>query len=251
MKKLFTLISIAMLATSAFGTPFKNIYAVAEAVPTAAGSVYLAPKDDSDKAYVKEISLDLGETAFIKVVLGENGSGDDGALDGYRGKIGTYEVLASVSATDGYEFVCFSSVDKSVDPNATYSYAECYKPFSGATQKDRVYDWALYADATAGNLINVNNVDHPQDGSSNDGDISRDECLTNGAWSETPDSYIYAIFRVSGSEYPKLVEGVAEGVNSVLAPADEKAPTYTVSGQKATDATKGILIKDGKKYMNK
>lgn len=250
MKKLFTLISVAMLASSAFATPFKNLYAVAETVPTAAGAVYLDTKDGTDKAYVKEISTDYDVTANIKVVLGENGGGDDGALDGYRGKIGTYEVKAYVAPADGYEFVCFSSVDKSTDPNAVYTYAECYKPFTGATQQDRVYDWALYANASEGNLININNVDHLEDGNNGEGGVSRDECLVNGAWSETPDSYIYAIFREVGKEYPKLVSE-ATAINQVVSPGDEAAPAYTVSGQKATESTKGILIKDGKKYMNK
>lgn len=252
MKKLFTLISLVLFSASSFAeTPYKNLYAEAEAIPNAAGTVYLDAKDDGDKEFVKEASPDYAEKAVFKATLGENGGGDDGEADGYRGNRGTYETKLYVDPAEGYEFVCLSSVDKSDDPNAVYSYAECYKPFSGTTQQDRVYDWNLYAKAGEGILININNVDHPQDGTSGDAGPKREECFNSGVWQETPDTYIYVIFRKVGEEYPKLEAGLPNAINSINANNNTKTSIYNISGQQAAKESKGIIILNGRKVLNK
>lgn len=251
MKKIFTLIALAALATSAKAeTPYKNLYATAETVPSVAGIVYIDAKDDGDKAFVKEINDDYDTTATFKAVLGENGSGDDGELDAFGGKKGTYEAKVYAEPADGYEFVCFSSVDKSSDPNAVYTYAECYKPFSGASQQDRVYDWNLNASAADGVLININNVNHEKDGDSENGP-KREDLLANGPWSETPDTYIYVIFRKTGDQFPALVDGESTAVKGIETAVNADDAVYTVGGLKAEDSTKGVLIKNGKKILNK
>jgi hypothetical protein len=251
MKKLFTFISLVLFAANVFAnTPYKNLYAEAEVTPAAAGTVYLDAKDDGDREFVKEMSPDYVDKAIFKATLGENGGGDDGEADGYRGKRGTYETKLYVDPADGYEFVCLSSVDKSDDPNAVYTYAECYKPFSGGSQQDRVYDWNLYANAGDGILININNEDHPQDGDSNEGP-KREECFSSGVWNDTPDSYIYVIFRKTGEEYPKLVAGEANAISSVVTKDNTKAPIYNIAGQKIAAEVKGIIIRNGRKVLNK
>ena len=43
----------------------------------------------------------------------------------------------------------------------------------------------------------------------------------------------------------------AAGVNSVLAPKTFNGKTYSISGQQVNKNFKGIVIKDGKKFLNK
>lgn len=248
MKKIFTLIAGVMLAASASATtPYKALYVTAEACPAGSGVVYLDVKE-GDKAYVKAQSEDYDETAFLKYVGGENGGGDEAAAGSFGGNIGTYEAIVYAEPESDYEFVCLAGVLKT-EENAVYTAADCFLPMTGEGQTDRVYDFGFYANIADGNMINVNNTAHAEDGNSGDGP-SRDEIFADDSyWTGDVDTKVYVIFREKGAEYPKF-DGEASGVNSVLAPVDNDA-AYTISGVRANESTKGIVVVNGKKFINK
>ncbi len=249
MKKIFTLIAGVMIAASASATtPYKALYVVAEVSPAGAGIVYLDAKNDEDAAYVLDKSEDYGETAFIKIVGGENGGGDEGEADGFGGNRGTYEVKVYAEPEEGYEFVCLAGVQRDQE----YAYADCFKPFTGSGQSDRVYDWNLYANVADGILININNVEHAQDGDSDGNPVNRDGILADPDtyFKAEPDTKVIVVYKEEGAEYPKLVEGT-DGVLHVVMSADENAPVYNVVGQQVSGASKGIMIQNGRKYIVK
>lgn len=248
MKKIFTLIAGVMLAASASATPYKALYVTAEVCPAGSGVVYFDVKA-GDKDYVKAKSDDYGETAFLKYVGGENGGGDEAAAGSFGGNIGTYEAIVYAEPESDYEFVCLAGVLKTGE-NAVYTAADCFLPMTGEGQTDRVYSWDYYADIANGNMINVNNPDHAQDGHSEDGP-SREEILADESyWTGDVDTKVYVIFRQKGAEYPKFDSEVT-GVNSVLAPVDNNAPVYNVAGQVVNSSANGILIQNGRKFIRK
>ncbi len=244
MKKIFTFIAGVLLASTVSATPYKNLYVEANAYPVGAGEVYLAAKNDDDAAYVKEQSDDYDGEAFLKIVLGENGT--DNTSTGWQKGYGVYEIKAYGSAADDYELVCYS---KEVREDGIYSPANAYVIIHGASEAEgRTFDYNATGE---GDWINVNSPDHGQDGHSNDGP-SRDECLASGTWSDTPDATVYAIFRKVGDELPKFVDTVEDAISTVAVDkADGRTAVYTISGRQAEKNSKGILIQKGKKVLVK
>jgi hypothetical protein len=243
MKKIFTLIAGVLMASAANATPFKNLYVQAEAYPSGAGEVYLDAKNDEDAAYVSEKSDDYGETAYIKLVIGENGS--DNTSTGWQNGYGIYEVKAYASAADDYELVCYSN---EIREDGIYSPANAYVIIHGASESEgRTFDYVLTGE---GDWININNPEHAQDGHSQDGP-TRDECLASGTWSESPDAVVYAIFRKTGDELPKFTTEQEDAINGITVNSAKKDAVYTVSGQQVGTNAKGILISNGRKVLVK
>ena len=249
MKKIFTLIAGVMLAASASAeTPYKNLYTVAEVYPAGAGLVYLDAKNEAQKEFVKEQSEDFEENVFIKETIGENGSQDqyvdkEGYQEDATGTLGNYEELLFVEPNPGYEFVCVSNTIKE---DGIYTPAECYQSHTGEGTDSFVFSWEY--SITDGNLINVNSASHEVDGNSTD--PGQQAVFDKDNWDEEPNTTLYVIFRKTGEELPKF-DPTITGINSVLRPADENAPIYNVAGAAANANTKGILIKNGKKFINK
>ena len=46
-------------------------------------------------------------------------------------------------------------------------------------------------------------------------------------------------------------QGGGSGINTVVTKIDNNAPAYNVAGQRVNNNFKGLVVKDGKKYMNK
>ena len=246
MKKIFTLMAGLVIAASASATPYKALYVQAIAEPSGAGVVYLGPKSDEDQGYVYDISEEEGETAFIQWVGGENSDGADMTI-GCTKQIGLYEVLAYAFPENGYEFVCFA--DK-VKEDGIYNSDDCYSVIHGNNASE---GWTFDFEWTGnGDKINVNSLDHEQDGHSSDG-ISRDEVYERFAEfvHETPDTYVYAIFRKVGDELPKFVPNDENSVKAVNAETTSNGILFNAAGQQVGKAVKGIVIQDGKKMIVK
>ncbi|MDO5447641.1 MAG: hypothetical protein Q4F34_07685, partial [Prevotellaceae bacterium] len=204
-------ISISLLisatAANAAPTPIKNLYLYAQAYPSGAGTVYVAPKD-KDKDYVKEQSAGFGETAILKYTTRENGGADDAKAQGgdCQQGVAMYEALISAKANDGYEFVGLAPDAW----NGTFTAKDVYAVHTGDDGNSYKFSFD-YTGIENGLAINANNPRHDNDG---DDDSGKDEVgeagkgqpyvFSHGKWADTPDTYIYAIFRKKGEQTPKI-----------------------------------------------
>lgn len=207
MKRILLFLALAIICVSANAeTPYKCLYAVAEVSPTGVGKVYLAAKNTTDAAYVKEQSEDLGESAFIKIVGAENGNGlKDGTTGELEDKSGSlkaadhlFEANLFYEPTPGYELVCLSNT---ISADGTYTADMCYSVIHGESLLDnRTFDFD-YSQSPL--RININSNSHPKDGNDQAGEgPTRDELFATGTWMATPDTYVYAIFRKVGDSTP-------------------------------------------------
>lgn len=198
MKKLLSLLAGVMFFASASAvTPYKNLYVQAEVYPSGAGVVYLDAKDDDDKAYVYEMSEDFDEKVFIKETFAENGGGDQMESQlGCQADKGMYEAKLLVECGDEYELVC---VANQIREDGHYYPAVCYMSHTGTSTNDFQFSWEF--SSPEGNLVNVNSLNHPEDGNS-DG-VGRDGVFA--LWTDDEvevDTHLYAIFRKKGETTP-------------------------------------------------
>lgn len=245
MKKFLSLIVVLVAAISAAdATPFKALYVEVAAAPEGAGVVYVNPKSEEDAGYVYDQSEDWDETAFMKWVGGENSDGAD--YIGCSGHIGLFEVLILAQPEAGYEFVCLSN---KVKEDGIYTEDDCYAVIHGESAAEGfTFDFDYTGIDKEGVKISVNNAEHPQDGHSSDGPSRDDVYLEFPQYmSDTPDTYVYAIFRKVGETLPKF-EG-STNIRNTKADV-ENSPIYNILGQPVSQTYKGIAIRNGKKiYM--
>ncbi len=251
MKKIFTLTAavFAFALSASATTPFKNLYVEAEIVPSEAGLIYLDSKNDEDRAVQKAVSDDYDTTVFLKGTFGENGdatqwTGNEGYQADASGNLGNYEANLIIEPAEGYEFVCVSN---QIKEDGAYEPSICYQSHTGTGTADFKFSWEYAMSGEVQNLVNINSEAREVDGQS-DG-IGREGTFALDNWSETPDTKLYVIMRKVGETTPSFSAG-ATGINSVLRPVED-GRAYTISGQVATDATKGIIIKNGKKLIKK
>jgi|GEM_PF-1662787 len=254
MKKFFTFVAVvAACCMSASATPYKALYAEAEVVPSGAGVIYMNGKNAEDEAYIfdqqPQQTDDWDESAYMMWVGGENSDGAE--YPGCTGGIGIYEVKIQAEINEGYEIVCLANTIKE---DGIYTEADCYAVIHGeAAATGFTFDFDYSNITEMGVKISVNNPEHPQDGHSSDGP-SRDEVFENFAQyvSDTPDAYVYVIFRKIGDELPKFVaDGDPDGIRSASAEGVKDGATYNLVGQKVGKVYKGIFIRDGKKLIVK
>ena len=188
---------------------------------------------EPEEAYVKYQSASPGENAFIKFVGGENGN-----AEGSPGCTGdgmpVFEVAMSTNPVEGYELVCYAN---KVMEDGIYTEADCYAVIHGNSSAERTFDFEYTGD---GDWINVNNVNHPQNGHSNDGP-SRDEVFNNfeNYVNDTPDTHVYAIFRKIGDALPRF-DGYETVTVSKNATDGENNYATMYYGNKSFSAPKGI-----------
>ena len=249
MKKIFTLIAGIAFASGAFATtPYKCLHAEATVSPTGGGVVYLAAKNDDEAGFVVDNSEDYGETSFIKFVGGENSNGQS-MQEGVGAGIGFYEIKVFAEAEAGYELVCYAN---KIKEDGVYTKEDCYTVIHGDSEQDFSFDFEYTGE---GDKINVNNIDHPEDGNSSDGP-SREDLYNNfDAYSTGVDTYIYVIFRKVGDELPKFDPegegGGEDGISNLNATVESNDAMFNLSGQAVNASYKGLVIKGGKKYIVK
>lgn len=244
MNRIFTrrLMAIALTAVfvqSAWANPIelKNIYAQVESVPLGAGEVYITARPDHS-SYVKE-STGWGSVSSMKATVENNGSDVDGAS--------MYEAVVQAKPAEGYEFVCYSY--ESEFENGIFLAADIYREASSTNADTRTWTYATEANGVNGTGAIINIV-APLRSDGNSDNPGKDNLFKDGTWSETPDRYIYAIFRKIGSTYPILDELLP--VEEITADVkDENNRVYNTAGQLVGDDYKGIVIKNGRKYIRK
>lgn len=202
-------IASTLLSLHAFGapTPIKNLHLYAEVYPKGAGVVYLAPKA-KDNSYIKEQSNSWGSTAMLKYTTRENGGADDAKAQGgdCQQGVAMYEALVYAKANEGYEFVGLA-------PDAWdgyYKAADLYAVHTGDDANSYTFSFT-YDGIEDGLAINANSPRHDADGDDNSGqdevgDAGKGQpyVFANKPWNNTPDTYIYAIFRKKGDATPAL-----------------------------------------------
>lgn len=60
----------------------------------------------------------------------------------------------------------------------------------------------------------------------------------------------YEKFEMNSGNHIYSINGVASGVDNITVDKNVDAPAYNVAGQRVNDAYKGIVVKNGKKYLN-
>ena len=213
----------------------KNIYAQVEAVPLGAGEVYISARPDHS-SYVKE-STGWGSVSAMKATLENNGSDVDGAS--------MYEAVVQAKPAEGYEFVCYSY--EAEFGNGIFLAADIYREASSTNADSRQWTYATEAMGVNGTGAIVNVVSPLRDDGNSD-NPGKDKLFSEGTWSDTPDRYIYAIFRKIGDTCPMLDEllPVEETVADVK---DEDNRMYNTAGLFVSDDYKGIVIRNGRKYI--
>lgn len=61
----------------------------------------------------------------------------------------------------------------------------------------------------------------------------------------------YEKFEMNSGNHIYSINGVVSGVDNITVDKNVDAPAYNVAGQRVNDAYKGIVVKNGKKYLNK
>lgn len=61
----------------------------------------------------------------------------------------------------------------------------------------------------------------------------------------------YEKFEMNSGNHIYSINGVVSGVDNITVDKNIDAPAYNVAGQRVNDAYKGIVVKNGKKYLNK
>lgn len=244
MNRIFTrgLVALALVMTavqSAWTNPveLKNLYVQVEAVPLGAGEVYVASRPDHS-SYVKE-STGWGSVSSMKATVENNGSDVDGAS--------MYEAVVQAKPAEGYEFVCYS-YEPEFD-NGIFLAADIYREASSTDADTRQWTYATEAMGVNGTGAIVNVVS-PLRNDGNSDAPGKDKLFSEGTWSDTPDRYIYAIFRKTGDTYPMLdellpVEMIAAGRKN----RDGRA--YDTAGRPVGDGYKGLVIVNGRKYIRR
>ena len=61
----------------------------------------------------------------------------------------------------------------------------------------------------------------------------------------------YEKFEMNSGNHIYSINGVVSGVDNITVDENVDAPAYNIAGQRVNDAYKGIVVKNGKKYLNK
>ncbi len=215
----------------------KNIYAQVEAVPLGAGEVYISARPDHS-SYVKE-STGWGSVSAMKATLENNGSDADGAS--------MYEAVVQAKPSEGYEFVCYSYEPEF--SNGIFLAADIYREASSTNGDTRQWTYATEAMGVNGTGAIVNVVSPLRDDGNSD-NPGKDKLFNEGTWSDTPDRYIYAVFRKIGDTYPILDELLpVEEITAGMKGEDNRM--YNTAGMSVNGDYKGIVIRNGRKYIRK
>lgn len=243
MKKLLLAFVGLAIGQSVFAIPFnqKNLHVSVVSYPAGAGIVYADVKP-ADKNYVKEQS-GWGETSTFKATLQQNGS------DCYEQ--GMYEAVVSAKANDGYEFVCYS-YEYYPGSKSIYLKPDLYLEASNFDENTRTYTEATNALGVNGTgaILNVYTGGREDP---NDQTITRDNLFASDNWSAEPDIVVNAIFRKIGDKYPIIDYelGIEDIEFDHQAREEFDNRLYNLQGMIVDENYKGIVIRNGKKYLNK
>lgn len=236
-RRLLAVIAVCLVAANASATPFKNIHVQLNASESGCGKVYIRTEDPSNEQTRKS------ESVTLKATIGENGN-DVNRQDGDPLR-GLYMIWLYGEPEDGFKLAGFSLAQKAYTEYTQDDFlvstwtdnGNFNDPFA-AEKVDEGYEFIFNA-----------NCDREVDAKSDvDGDNAREIAREKNNWSEEPDHVIYAVFVPESYVIPEGdgSEGIKDVQNSVMA-----TQTYTLTGQKASAAHRGIVILNGKKVVRK
>jgi len=236
-RRLLAVMAVCLVAANASATPFKNIHVQLNASESGCGKVYIRTEDPSNEQTRKS------ESVTLKATIGENGN-DVNRQDGDPLR-GLYMIWLYGEPEDGFKLAGFSLAQKAYTEYTQDDFlvstwtdnGNFDDPFA-AEKVDEGYEFIFNA-----------NCDREVDAKTDvDGDNAREIAREKNNWSEEPDHVIYAVFVPESYVIPEGggSEGIKDVQNSVMA-----TQTYTLTGQKASAAHRGIVILNGKKVVRK
>lgn len=229
MKKFFTLIAAAMMAVGAYAGGAKEFTA----------DTYLQTNSTDVATWVDEGWAKAGSP--ISAAANKKGSidpqtGEDKGQNGYKvdgitlkkGNVGKIFKMNITGATsiEAYGVTGSSSETRKLVVTATPDEGDA---ITGSADSEPGYT----AVVKITNLDKNKTYDIEITGTKSDDDTAGADVALHGIWVKT---------------------GTATGISSVEAEGtavSADAPTYNLSGQKVDSSYKGIVVKDGKKYINK
>ena len=226
MKKFFTLIAAAMMAVGAYAGGAKEFTA----------DTYLQTNETNVATWVDEGWAKAAISASTKKGSIDPETGEDKGENGYKvagillkkGNVGKIFKMTITGATsiEAYGVTGSSSDKRKLVVTATPDEGDA---ITGSADSEPGYT----AVAKITNLDKNKTYDIELTGTISDDDTAGADVALHGIWVKT---------------------GTATGISSVEAEGaavSADAPTYNLSGQKVDSSYKGIVVKDGKKYINK
>lgn len=242
-----------------WGTSARTVTIGAEGnqFPTLTNTYNLAVKYSSDDPDVAAIDAATGEITLVKAGKANIKAEFEGN-DEYEAAKVTYELTVKAAST----------VDLKNTPETAYTVAKALELINAGEGLDaKVY--------VKGQITNIKEVDTAEYGSatytiSDDASAANALLIYHGYYYDnkkfTSKDQIkvgdvvvvygklikfYEKFEMNSGNHIYSINGVVSGVDNITVDKNVDAPAYNVAGQRVNDAYKGIVVKNGKKYLNK
>lgn len=225
--------------------------------PTLTNTYNLAIKYSSDDPDVADIDATTGEITLVMAGKA-NITAEFEGNDEYEAAKVTYELTVKAAST----------VDLKNTPETAYTVAKALELINAGEGLDaNVYvkgqitnieevntgefgnaTYTISDDATAANaLIIYRGYYYDKDKfTSNDQIKVGDVVVVYGKLVK-----FYEKFEMNSGNHIYSINGVVSGVDNITVEQNVNAPAYNLAGQRVNDAYKGIVVKNGKKYLNK
>lgn len=225
--------------------------------PKLTNTYNLAVKYSSDNPDVAAIDAATGEITLVKAGKA-NITAEFEGNDEYEAAKVTYELTVKAAST----------VDLKNTPETAYTVAKALELINAGEGLDaKVY--------VKGQITNIKEVDTAEYGSatytiSDDASAANALLIYHGYYYDnkkfTSKDQIkvgdvvvvygklikfYEKFEMNSGNHIYSINGVVSGVDNITVDKNVDAPAYNVAGQRVNDAYKGIVVKNGKKYLNK
>ena len=225
--------------------------------PKLTNTYNLAVKYSSDNPDVAAIDAATGEITLVKAGKANIKAEFEGN-DEYEAAKVTYELTVKAAST----------VDLKNTPETAYTVAKALELINAGEGLDaKVY--------VKGQITNIKEVDTAEYGSatytiSDDASAANALLIYHGYYYDnkkfTSKDQIkvgdvvvvygklikfYEKFEMNSGNHIYSINGVVSGVDNITVDKNVDAPAYNVAGQRVNDAYKGIVVKNGKKYLNK
>lgn len=257
--KNFTLKSAAalfmlLLSQNMMATGFTNVYAHAEVSETGAGEIYIT-SDDPDPTLVSV----PGESTEAQFTTGTDGEQEWVDTEGSNKKLTIYWGTVFVAPTPGYK--CLGLVKEIYDTIEDYSDDDFLrgKIADSSGDKNKLIKWddtdnsiiEALCNPEKGVKVNMNfdgvlpELTNSNNFSGDDAaELARDAARAQG-FDADPNVIFYALMVEDEGYDPAGVKDVK------VVPVSVKKESYDLAGRRVNKSQKGIVINNGKKFLNK
>lgn len=246
------LLSQNMMASTAF----TNVYAHAEVSETGAGEIYII-SDDPEPTLVSE----PGESTEAQFTTGTDGDQEWDDTQGSHQKLTIYWGTVFVAPTPGYK--CLGLVKEIYDAIEDYTDDDFLRGKIAGDNGDnnKLIKWNDTDNSIiealcnpekgvkvnmnfAGELTELANSSQFSDGEKSAAELARDAAREQG-FDADPNVTFYALMVVDEEYNPTGVKDIK------VVPVSVKKESYDLAGRRVNKSQKGIVINNGKKYLNK